>query len=39
MFSTYMTKYKIYVPTASVEAYKKAEYWSNYDWLIVGKEF
>ena len=29
----------IYVPTASVEAYKKAEYWSNNASQIVGKEF
>ena len=29
----------IYVPTASVEAYKVAEYWSNYASRIVGKDF
>ena len=30
---------KIYVPTASVEAYKSAEYWSDYASDIVGYEF
>ena len=29
----------IYVPTASVEAYKVAEYWSNYASQIAGKDF
>ena len=29
----------IYVPTASVEAYKSAEYWSDYASDIVGYEF
>ena len=39
MFSGYVTNYTIYVPTNSVEAYKEADYWSNYAWKIVGKEF
>ncbi len=30
---------KIYVPTASVEAYKAAKYWSNYAADIVGYDF
>ena len=30
---------KIYVPTESVEAYKSAEYWSNYADYIEGYEF
>ena len=29
----------IYVPTTSVDAYKSAEYWSNYDSSIVGYDF
>ena len=30
---------KIYVPTASVDAYKSAEYWSDYKNYIVGYDF
>jgi hypothetical protein len=30
---------KIYVPTESVEAYKSAEYWSDYANYIVGYDF
>ena len=30
---------KIYVPRASVEAYKSAQYWSNYASYIVGYDF
>ena len=30
---------KIYVPTESVEAYKSAEYWSDYASAIVGYDF
>lgn len=30
---------KIYVPTESVEAYKAAEYWSEYATDIVGYDF
>ena len=30
---------KIYVPTASVEAYKSAEYWNSYADAIVGYDF
>ena len=30
---------KIYVPAASVEAYKTAEYWSEYAYAIVGYDF
>ena len=30
---------KIYVPTASVEAYKSAQYWSDYASQIVGYDF
>lgn len=30
---------KIYVPTASVETYKAAKYWSKYSWCIVGYDF
>ena len=29
----------IYVPTASVDAYKSAEYWSDYKNYIVGYDF
>ena len=44
MFSYYNGGYKpigckIYVPTASVEAYKAAEYWSDYASDIEGYEF
>ena len=30
---------KIYVPAASVEAYKRANYWSGYAADIVGYDF
>lgn len=30
---------KIYVPAESVDAYKTAEYWSNYDYAIAGYNF
>jgi len=30
---------KIYVPRNSVEAYKAAEYWSDYKSYIVGYDF
>ncbi|MBE6197949.1 MAG: leucine-rich repeat domain-containing protein [Rikenellaceae bacterium] len=44
MFSYYNSGYKtigckIYVPTESVEAYKTAEYWSDYASYIVGYDF
>ncbi len=29
----------IYVPTASVDAYKSASYWSSHSWNIEGYEF
>lgn len=31
--------HRIYVPTESVEAYKAAEYWSDYAANIVGYDF
>ena len=39
MFSNNASGRKIYVPTKSVEAYKSAEYWSNYSGSIVGYNF
>ena len=44
MFSYYDSEYKpigckIYVPRNSVEAYKTADYWSNYADYIVGYDF
>ncbi|MBR1963042.1 MAG: leucine-rich repeat domain-containing protein [Alistipes sp.] len=39
MFSNNASGRKIYVPTASVEAYKSAEYWSDYASYIEGYEF
>lgn len=30
---------KIYVPAESVDAYRRAEYWRNYDYAIVGYDF
>ena len=39
MFVCAVLDAKIYVPTASVEAYKAAWYWSNYASYIEGKEF
>ena len=39
MFESNASERKIYVPTASVEAYKSATGWSNYASDIVGYEF
>ena len=39
MFDWNASDRKIYVPTASIEAYKSAEYWSDYASDIVGYEF
>lgn len=35
----YTANKKIYVPTASVDAYKKAKNWSSYSSMIVGYDF
>ena len=39
MFGENASDRKIYVPTASVDAYKNAEYWSDYKNDIVGYDF
>ena len=39
MFESNATGRKIYVPTASVDAYKAATYWSDYASYIVGYNF
>ena len=39
MFYSNASGRKIYVPTASVDAYKNAEYWSDYKNDIVGYDF
>ncbi|MBQ5635849.1 MAG: leucine-rich repeat protein, partial [Alistipes sp.] len=39
MFYSIASGRKIYVPTASVNAYKSAQYWSNYASYIVGHDF
>ena len=39
MFDDNASSRKIYVPTASVEAYKSAQYWSDYADHIVGYDF
>lgn len=39
MFNGNASGRKIYVPAASVEAYKAAEYWSDYASYIVGYDF
>ena len=39
MFNNNASGRKIYVPTASLEAYKVAEYWSDYADYIVGYNF
>jgi hypothetical protein len=39
MFNDNVSGRKIYVPTASVDAYKSAQYWSNYASAIVGYDF
>lgn len=39
MFELNTLDSKIYVPTASVEAYKSAAYWSDYADYIVGYNF
>ena len=39
VFDSNGSGYKIYVPTESVEAYKSAEYWSEYASAIVGYDF
>ena len=39
MFGYNASGCKIYVPTASVEAYKTADGWSNYAYSIVGYDF
>ena len=39
MFLSNASGRKIYVPTESVEAYKSAEYWSDYADAIVGYDF
>ena len=35
----YNARLKIYVPTESVNAYKRASYWSDYAYAIVGYDF
>ena len=39
MFDSYASGRKIYVPRASVDAYKTAKYWSNYKSYIYGYDF
>ncbi len=39
MFFYYASGFKIYVPTASVEAYKSASDWDDYYSSIVGYDF
>jgi hypothetical protein len=39
MFGGNAANRKIYVPTASVNAYKSATYWSDYADYIVGYDF
>ena len=39
MFYNNASGRKIYVPTASVNAYKSAEYWKDYSSAIVGNDF
>ena len=39
MFNNNASGLKIYVPTASVKAYKSAEYWKEYSSSIVGYDF
>ena len=39
MFKNNASGRKIYVPQASVEAYKSAQYWSDYAGYIVGHDF
>ena len=39
MFFGNASERKIYVPTESVDAYKSAQYWSDYSSYIVGYDF
>ena len=39
MFSWNASGRKIYVPTASVSAYKSAKYWNGFASIIVGYDF
>ncbi|MBR0394858.1 MAG: hypothetical protein IIX04_07140, partial [Alistipes sp.] len=39
MFDKNASSRKIYVPTASVDAYKSKKYWSSYAKNIVGYDF
>jgi hypothetical protein len=39
IFSGYASDIKIYVPTESVDAYKRAKYWSDWASAIVGYDF
>lgn len=39
MFYDNASGFNIYVPTASVDAYKSASYWRNYSSYIVGYDF
>jgi hypothetical protein len=39
MFHSNASDRKIYVPTASVNAYKSAQFWSDYASDIVGYDF
>jgi hypothetical protein len=39
MFNSNASNRKIYVPTASVDAYKSSTYWSDYANYIVGYDF
>ena len=39
MFASVALDAQIYVPAASVEAYKAKRYWSDYSSLIVGYDF
>ena len=39
MFSSNNSDFTIYVPHNSVDAYKSAEYWSNYKSYIIGHDF
>jgi hypothetical protein len=38
MFGDISSSAKIYVPTGSGEAYKTAQYWSGYDYMIEEKD-
>ena len=39
MFNSNASGRKIYVPTKSVDAYKRTSYWSDYESYIYGYDF